>query len=49
MLDLAASEKDVHADFYNGSSLISFLPSKMPHKLFNPLSDFEDLYDEDDL
>lgn len=46
MLDLAASEKDVHADFYNGKRG-ELWKSQQSSKA--PILDFEDLFDEDNL
>lgn len=46
MLDLAASEKDVHADFYNGKRG-ELWKSQQSSKA--SILDFEDLFDEDNL
>lgn len=49
MLDLAASEKDVHVDFYNGKhSTVGSLAGKSLI-LLSQFVDFDDLFDEDDL
>jgi hypothetical protein len=49
MLDLAASEKDVHVDFYNGKHSTVGSLAEMSLILISQFVDFDDLFDEDDL
>jgi hypothetical protein len=49
MLDLAASEKDVHVDFYNGKHYTTFKHLEETQIIFSHILDFDDLFDEDDL
>lgn len=49
MLDLAASEKDVHVDFYNGKRLRTSSTRGQSLNQISILLDFDDLFDEDDL
>uniref|UniRef100_A0A182K219 COP9 signalosome complex subunit 9 n=1 Tax=Anopheles christyi TaxID=43041 RepID=A0A182K219_9DIPT len=51
LMDLAANEKDVHADFYNGTMINTFFHVIcMFSFVFSILltTDFEDLFDEDE-
>lgn len=54
LMDLAANEKDVHSDFYNGATIIKRKLNCSMHCLrfftffLFFIADFEDLFDEDE-
>lgn len=48
MMDLAANDKDVHADFYNGKLLRKKSYTKISGMILIKFSDFGDLFDDED-
>lgn len=47
-MDLAANDKDVHADFYNGEQDNFFLNDENVMLNLSVFTDFGDLYDDED-